>query len=1443
LSPLTPSASALPPDLSPLDVLRGRTLLLIGTTGFVAKVVLGMLLERFSVRKLYCLVRSTGSKSAEDRFETEVLNSEMMVPIRQRFGGAFDLYVRNQVEPIAGDVSLPDLGIAADRLNALRQEIDVVVNSAGLVNFNPPLDAALDINVLGAVEVARFAQSLRSPKLVHISTCFVAGERSGRIREDEEILGFFPRKAEFPGIEFSWTREVSDLQRAIKQTRAETDDAALAARFQIDALKRLKQEHREPNDRTLRAAITHQRRRWVQEKLTRIGIERAKHWGWPNIYTFTKALGEQAIVDTQGLQWAMVRPSIVESALSYPFPGWNEGMNTTAPLAFLGLRGQKYYPGNHETILDVVPVDFVSSATIAATAQLLSSPESRVYQVATGDTNPTSVAECVNFLGLYKRRYAKRLHQQGKISSLQMRAMSVSEPITVSRQRYETTGTPMLQQLIQGTRRILEKMEPERYGPLAPTVAQARKTIQEQESKLEKVKETFELFMPFVWENRYIFSTKNTRALFDGMNEADRALLPFHPEALNWLDYWMDIHLPGLEKWVFPSLEEEGPKRAPIHRDYRDMGEFFESRTRNHARRVAFRTVREGQPVARIAYRDVHAAATDAARCFVQSGVKPGDRVLLVGENGPEWGVLYFSILLAGAAVVPLPADASPERILRIAKTVDARGLVLDETAAGRVAAAAGPEATPTVWSFESVLSARTTSEDATSLPKRKPDDLAVLAFDRTAAADSESLGVSLTDRNLTSLVARASTIFELCHNDSMLALTSPHRVPDHTLSLLLPFAEGASVTYLEHQSPELLNHAFLRTSVTGIVTDREHLAHLYGRLKPALARRGPVGSMLSTGLVQASVLLRQHTGLNPARWFWRTPHRLLGGRVRHILHVGPSVPPAWHQRLRGLGFSVYQGYGPLEAGGLAAIRRPGQTTDPRSVGWPLPGVEIRIDATESNTLGEILVRGSTVTPGYFGHAEATPLNDGWLHSGHLGRTDSQGRLFVAGRTTDRLASSGSSPVMLPELEAVYETMRELKALAIAAIPDETAHRVRLVALITPEEAFLQNARSFEALVRKAGQKLPPAHRIETGYIWYAPLPRDEGGFLRRDLVASMIQAIEEQRESLPNADLTSPSDVARDFVTKATERRDAETAPPTQEMHATLVASLLRRFPGARLSPIFFDPQKGLSALVHAIGEAPKASGVPLPSETNTPDALPNWLRTTGKRVLGWAQKTAYQEYFDVHVEGRGNIPANRNFIVATNHVSHLDMGLAKHALGDIGQDLVALAAKDYFFDDPLRRAYFENFTNLLPMDRHGSLKQSLKLASQALRAGQSLLIFPEGTRSPDGQMQPFKPAIGFLCLHENVDVLPMYLGGTHHALPKGKVRLRGRELFVRIGAPIRADALKKQAEGLPKADAYRAAAQQIEDAVRALGTERRPRKTAAAERAHREKTVRGSS
>jgi long-chain acyl-CoA synthetase len=232
----------------------------------------------------------------------------------------------------------------------------------------------------------------------------------------------------------------------------------------------------------------------------------------------------------------------------------------------------------------------------------------------------------------------------------------------------------------------------------------------------------------------------------------------------------------------------------------------------------------------------------------------------------------------------------------------------------------------------------------------------------------------------------------------------------------------------------------------------------------------------------------------------------------------------------------------------------------------------------------------------------------------------------------------------------------------------------------------------------------------------------------------------------------------------------------------------------------------------------APVAPAAEEPREAEGEIPVPAALAALGRKVLGAGQRALYQDLYGARVVGEAFVPHDRNVLVVANHSSHLDMGLVKVAMGEEGGRLSALAAKDYFFDTPVKRAYFENFTNLIPMEREGALKASLRAAGEALRRGYHLLIFPEGTRSRDGEMGAFFPTAGYLALQNGVDVLPVHLAGTFEALPPGSTLPRKADLEVRFGQVIRVEDLRKRTAGLQRSDAYKAATDVMEQAVRAL-------------------------
>jgi long-chain acyl-CoA synthetase len=270
----------------------------------------------------------------------------------------------------------------------------------------------------------------------------------------------------------------------------------------------------------------------------------------------------------------------------------------------------------------------------------------------------------------------------------------------------------------------------------------------------------------------------------------------------------------------------------------------------------------------------------------------------------------------------------------------------------------------------------------------------------------------------------------------------------------------------------------------------------------------------------------------------------------------------------------------------------------------------------------------------------------------------------------------------------------------------------------------------------------------------------------------------------------------------------------------------------GVTLDPEVLITKETVAEVEAYVAERRGASGRPAPraqAKAEVPAEAPKalWRRVApvvvnkpARRALAGAQQGLYDTAFDTRVVGEAFIPQNRSAIVVANHTSHLDVGLVKYALGRWGAGLRPLAAKDYFFEgNPLKVAFFENLTNLVPIDRETGSGLAFEQARAVVAQGHNVLIFPEGTRREDGTLGSFKPLVAKLALATGVDVLPLHLQGCFDAFPRGaSVPRFGTSLTARIGPPLPAAELARLTAHLPPVQAARAAALVIRTAVVAL-------------------------
>ncbi|WP_224241631.1 AMP-binding protein [Hyalangium gracile] len=1438
------------PELNVSQVFTGKRLLFAGSTGFVGKVTLCMLLARYGqeLDKLYVLVRKGSAASAERRFFDKVATSEPFQPLRDAYGeeGALE-FIRKKCEVLDGDITDPLMGLEPPQAEALTGKVAAIVNCAGLVSFNPSLEVGLNVNTHGVKNAVELALKWNAP-LIHMSTAFVAGNRSGLVFEDEEVLGYFPKKDELDGRDFSLEQELKDAERIVARLREQADDKALTSLFRKKALDRLEEEGRDASDeKTLRLAVGRERKLWLSGELVRAGMERALHWGWPNTYTYTKSLGEQVLAATPGLRYSIVRPSIVESAQHFPFPGWNEGFTTSAPLAFMGLKGQRSIPAGERTILDTVPVDHVAGATIGITAHALTVEERRVYHMASGDLNPFYASRSVELVGLYRRRYYRNKETGNALVNA---VRSRVEPVPVSRQEFERFSAPAFIKGARLLKRVIDEVRPTWGAPAVQALLDRTKVklddVVEQASSLSSL---IDLFLPFLWENRYVFRCDNTRSVYARMAHSDRAKIPWSPETIDWRTYWLETHLPGLEKWVFPGLEEETQRRTVIPA-HRDLLELFEASVHAWRHRVAFRMFAK-EKEERFTYGEVHRYASRVGSALLRAGVKHGDRVLLVSENRPEWAISYFGILRAGATVVPVDPALTEAEVVNIVRRAEAKVCLISEQAMQEdfpnlVATLTEGERPTLVLTLAEAMSGDPAHPDRIG-PVRKTaaaDDVASLIF--TSGTTGTPKGVMLTHRNFAALVAKLAGAFNIGVGDGLVSVLPLHHTFEFSAGFLTPFSRGAEITYIDELTADRLGDVFETGRVTAMVGVPALWQLLHRKITQEMASRPAVVEQALKALMASHGELRNRSSVNLGKLLFWPVHRKFGGKVKFLVSGGSALPDEVHKAFHALGFNITEGYGLTEAAPVLAVAEPTNKRQPGTVGKPLPGIEIRIDQPDNEGIGEVLAKGPNIMAGYFGDREATEavIKEGWLHTGDLGRLDAEGRLYLVGRKKDVIIDANGKNVYPDELEDLYGIHTHVKELSIVGLPEDGGGE-KVACLCVPdykERPREEVRRELEEHFRNVSADMPFYRRVKVLRFWDGELPRTSTRKVKRKLVVEELKRLER---------LASSGEKARERVAQPGTGGVSDWLYP-------LIAEVVNRpvgdvRPDARLSvDLGFD-----SLMLTELSVALEQAGVPLPAvndltQVQTVEDLrklivasgrrpaaearakeisedhkrteemeipvPEVVANVGRQLLSFGQKVLYGGMFDVKVTGKQFVPQNRNFLVIANHTSHLDAGLIRTVLEEQGQKTVALAARDYFFDTALKRAYFENFTDLIPMDRHGSLRESLRLAGESLRLGYNLLIFPEGTRSTTGELLEFKPTLGYLALTYEVDVLPLYLKGTFEALPKGTMFPKSKELEVHIGPVLRYGDLRTKTQGMARSESYRYATRLAEEAVKAL-------------------------
>ncbi len=819
----------------------------------------------------------------------------------------------------------------------------------------------------------------------------------------------------------------------------------------------------------------------------------------------------------------------------------------------------------------------------------------------------------------------------------------------------------------------------------------------------------------------------------------------------------------------------------------------------NRTALVAFQADR----VLELSYAALGEQSAQVAHGLRARGIAPGEHVAIWAANSPDWIVAYFGIVTAGAVAIPLDHQSTAESIAPAIAHAEPR-LIITTTAR---AAELGPltrlpaerfvrlDATePLDW--PTLRSASAGAE----LPRLEPLAVASLLF--TSGTTGTPKAVPLTHANLTANVDDLLAARLIGAGDRVLLPLPLHHTYPFTVGLLVPLATGATVILPAGISGPEITRATAAAKATALLAVPRLCTALWDSVIAAVQARGPVASALFRFMLATSIRVRRATGWHLGRYLFRALHARLGPGLRLIGCGGAKLPAELTFNLEGLGWTVLTGYGLTETSPVLTFNSPRQCRL-GSEGRPLPGVELRIAAPPDQSQGgEIEAHGPSVFEGYWRNDEATAgafSADGWFKTGDLGRFDADGYLYVVGRSKELIVLPDGKKIFPDSIEKAYAATPLVHEIGIFE------HGGVLAALVVPEEQTVRERGALRAaaLLREelediAG-RLPAYQRIRTYRVTRNALPRTQLGKLKRHLLPGLF----EESAHPTQAPAAAPSDADRALLDREragqawdwlkeryADRQLTLDASPQLDLQidslewVTLTTEIERRFgvvlTGEALARILTlrDLLREIDAASAGTAEAaPRLPAFEPPSR---------WLKMLGAAELTLTRLITRLGWH-VRVEGAERLPPSGPLLFTPNHSSYLDAGVMIAALpwrqlrrtywaGWVG----------VMYTSALRRV-LSRAAQVFPVDPDRDPTGAMRIAQRLLERGDSVVWFPEGWRSPSGELQAFQTGVGVLLKGGDVTAIPTAIHGAFAAWPKHERWPRFAPVRVTFGAPLR--------------------------------------------------------
>ena len=1410
--------------MSITDFFRGKILLITGGTAFLGQPMVAKILTTLpDIQKIYLLIRSrtdtTGKHtSAQERLENELLTSDVFASLRRLHGENFEAWAQQKLTAVEGDLTHERLGFSDAEYQRLQNEVQVFINIAGLVDFDPPFDDSLWGNALAAKHVVNFARGCQDAVFLHISTAYVCGDNPGRVLEElpppYEHYARQHREKTGMTIPETLSEEIEGLLSLSDAIHAEVESPENLANFQQEAEAEIKGTRK-----GLEAQVAELKAEWLEERLVEEGLKHARSRGWNDTYTYMKFLAEQMVMELRGeLPTAIVRPSIIESSFDEPEPGWLGGFRMCEPLIVGFGKGRlPDFPADPDIILDIIPVDFVVNAILAAAEATARRGGIEVYHVATGTQNP------LYFRGIFEATYEYFMKYP---------MIEDGKPVTVPIWKYPSLEE--FQRKLDSRMRLVD-LTVQTLGKLPIRAAKRkRRQLVLKQSGIKALLHYIRIYAPYTRTN-FEFETEKTQGLYDALSPTEQQRFNFDVSRIHWKRYFQEIHIPGIKRHVLKiedgtadnteaspstkqekaSSQDESEESAPapewkcntrnefglspdqiLPKTIVDLIKIQASRIPD---RIALQMATESGWEA-YTYAETYTLSRQVAWQLWESGLRKDDRVVLVSENQPEWCIAYLAAVQIGIAVVPLDAQTPAHEILAIAEFTTAKSILASESVLEK-SDAETLSTTKTmlqdinrnceiVGVSNGTESEALTAEIPADFPNVEvsPDTVASIIF--TMGTTVEAKGAMLTHGGFISNVQAVAKALPPTDTERILSALPLYHALSFSCSLLMALYSGTTATYVNALRPTTLLKTMREAKTTAFIGVPRLFQMLQGTIERQAARVDTPGETLA-----------------------EKARAVMGGEIRVLVSGGAPLSDAIYEGFQKFGMTLYQGYGMTETAPVLSVN-PYQKSKRGSVGPAVEGVELQIENPDSNGIGEIIAKGPSTMKGYYQNADATEkaIRNGWLYTGDLGYMDADGYLYLTGHCKDIIVPASGKNVYPVELESLYRDNPAISEMCVLGIPYEDGSDTAIHAVIVPTAPDESTKTGIQHHLQARAKELPSYQQFHKSHFWDDPLPKAADGNVDRQSLSRRLEA-----------HIKNMTDLQEDSTAGVVEGNSDSRLPRTdipEEILSTLAR--LARMPAHQIQrESRLDTDLGLDSLTRLdlllVLESRLGGTIPdallanletvgdvvrlietFPSdirkEKDSPEKngklefgqMPRWYARAFRTVI----TGIYRNYFSLKCYGLEHIPQGKPYIIMPNHSSHLDTLTVITALGTKAYHLWVLAARDYWFATRLQGWFARTCLNALPIEREGNFTeflQDLRAANEVMAQNNGLLIFPEGTRSLDGRLQPFKPGVLSLLIYgPNVPVIPAYIEGTYYALPKGRNLPKKHPVRIVFGEPL---------------------------------------------------------